>query len=140
MKRICKTCGGNDFYLFGACRVCSRFCVIKTVVRSQKKKSFKFSTTWFVRPLSETVKTQMRRAKNLGVIPKWFGEFDEFVMKEAVRLSRVRERLTGFKWEVDHIVPLQGGTVTGFHIGCNIQVIPKVVNMRKNSYYWEGMP
>jgi hypothetical protein len=84
--------------------------------------------------------TAKRHAAKLQRVPKWFGEFDEFVILEAAKLSKDREKATGFKWNVDHMVPLQGKTVSGFHIGCNIQVIPKIENIKKGNRSWPNMP
>jgi len=41
----------------------------------------------------------------------------------------------GFSWHVDHIIPLQGKTVSGFHTPQNLRVIPGVDNLRKNNRY-----
>jgi predicted GNAT family acetyltransferase len=45
---------------------------------------------------------------------------------------------TGVKHEVDHIVPLQGRRVTGFHVESNLQVIPKALNRAKSNRYAES--
>jgi hypothetical protein len=67
--------------------------------------------------------------------PSWYGEFDAFVMKEAHHLAKLREEITGFKWDVDHIIPLCGKQVSGLHVHNNIQVIPKSMNVQKHNKY-----
>lgn len=67
--------------------------------------------------------------------PAWYGELDAFVMKEAHHLAKLREEITGFKWDVDHIIPLCGKKVSGFHVYNNIQVIPKSMNVQKHNKY-----
>ena len=67
--------------------------------------------------------------------PSWYGEFDAFVMKEAHHLAKLREEITGFKWDVDHIIPLCGKKVSGLHVYNNIQVIPKSMNVKKHNKY-----
>jgi hypothetical protein len=67
--------------------------------------------------------------------PIWYSSFDEFVMKEAHSLARLREQITGFKWDVDHIIPLCGKKVSGLHVYSNIQVIPKSMNVQKHNKY-----
>jgi hypothetical protein len=74
-----------------------------------------------------------RRAIKLNATPIWFSCFDEFVVSEASRLAVERERMTGIKWHVDHIVPLQGKTVCGLHIGINLAVIPASANLQKGN-------
>jgi hypothetical protein len=67
--------------------------------------------------------------------PSWYGEFDAFIMKEAHNLAKLREEITGFKWDVDHIIPLCGKKVSGLHVYSNIQVIPKSINVQKYNKY-----
>jgi hypothetical protein len=67
--------------------------------------------------------------------PSWYGEFDAFVMKEAHHLAKIREEITRFKWDVDHIIPMCGKKVSGLHVYNNIQVIPKSINVRKHNKY-----
>ncbi len=74
-----------------------------------------------------------RRAKNK--CPQWDRDFTDFVFKEARLLAKQRERHTNFKWHVDHIVPLNGKIVSGFHVWNNFQVIPATLNVRKNNKY-----
>lgn len=72
-----------------------------------------------------------RKAAELSRTPGWFSEIDEFILVEASSLARQRQHATGFKWEVDHVVPLQGKLVSGLHIGNNLAVVPQVINRSK---------
>lgn len=72
-----------------------------------------------------------RRAAKIRATPSWYGEFDSFVIQEAFRLAHKREALTSIKWHVDHMIPLQAKTASGFHSADNIQVIPECLNVRK---------
>ena len=77
-----------------------------------------------------------RRAVEKRATPAWA---NMFFIAEAYRLARLRTKLTGIKWHVDHIVPLKGKTVCGLHVENNIQVIPAQVNVRKNNQLIEEM-
>ena len=58
---------------------------------------------------------------------------NEFFIEEAYVLARLRTRLTGCKYEVDHIIPLQGKNVCGLHVESNLQVIPAKHNKVKHN-------
>lgn len=74
-----------------------------------------------------------RRSQTLRATPRWYDEFDTFVISEAYRLCKLREHATGIKWEVDHIVPLQGKEVSGLHWHKNWRVVPQYVNRSKGN-------
>lgn len=60
-------------------------------------------------------------------------ELTGLVTREAHDLRKRRNRTTGFEWHVDHILPLKGKTICGLHIWSNLQVIPKVLNLKKGN-------
>ena len=65
--------------------------------------------------------------------PAWLDEDDIWMMREAYKLARMRTKMFGFSWHVDHILPLQGKTVSGLHVPTNIQVIPWLDNVKKHN-------
>lgn len=71
------------------------------------------------------------RAARLQSVPGWV---DEFAVSEIYRTAS----LMGL--EVDHIVPLRSPLVCGLHWEGNMQVIPRLENLRKNNYRWPDMP
>ena len=57
-------------------------------------------------------------------------ELDVFVLKEAILLAKLREKMLGTKWHVDHIIPVSKGGASSYD---NIQVVPALWNRRKSN-------
>jgi len=68
------------------------------------------------------------RTSKINRTPKWLSANDVWMMQEAYHLARLRTKMFGFKWHVDHVLPLQGKTVSGLHVPSNLLVIPAVHN------------
>lgn len=81
--------------------------------------------------------TRLRVARKLQATPAWA---NEFFIQEAYALAKLRERVCGGKWHVDHIVPLRSKLVCGLHTESNLCVIPAMENWRKNNKTWPDMP
>jgi len=71
--------------------------------------------------------------------PSWLTEDDYWVMQEAYDLAQIRSKMFGFKWHVDHVIPLRGKTVSGLHTPWNLQVIPGQQNRSKGNRLVEGL-
>ena len=78
-----------------------------------------------------TLKANLRatRAKQA----RFNDELSTLVFAEAHSLRKLRNEITGIEWHVDHIVPLKGRKVSGLHIWSNLQVIPKIQNLKKGN-------
>jgi hypothetical protein len=75
-----------------------------------------------------------RRAVLLKATPLWANtNAIKRIYAEADFLSKA----TGIKYEVDHIIPLQGKNVCGLHVVNNLQVIQMVHNRQKAIRYEE---
>ncbi len=81
------------------------------------------------------VKNMKRMAAKLNAIPKWLTSEDWWLIKEIYHLSNHRSKITGIRWSVDHIVPLQGKLVSGLHTPWNLQVIPSSINSAKHNSF-----
>lgn len=88
-------------------------------------------------PAKNTEKVRRRVAAKKQAFPEWA---NLFFIQEAYRLARLRSDMTGFKWHVDHIVPLHSQIVCGMHVEHNLQVIPGVSNCAKGNRHWPDMP
>ena len=79
----------------------------------------------------------LRRAKTRNATPGWA---NAFFIREAYALAKLREKVCGGKWHVDHIVPLKSKLVCGLHCESNLQVIPAKANVSKGNRHWPEMP
>ena len=75
------------------------------------------------------------RASTLKRMPKWLTATDKWMIKEAYHIATLRTKATGIIWEVDHIIPLQGKTVSGLHVPTNLQLMIKSENCSKGNKY-----
>ena len=73
-----------------------------------------------------------RRARKLNATPVWANQFN---ISEINHLAKLREKVTGFKWHVDHIVPLVSDKVCGLHWEANLRVIPATLNLKKHNNF-----
>ena len=76
-----------------------------------------------------------RRASKKTSIPKWVDKDEQFLIEEVYSLAKLRTKLTGTVWHVDHIVPLKNSRVCGLHTIYNLQVIPAKLNLQKGNKY-----
>lgn len=65
--------------------------------------------------------------------PTWLSADDLWIIKEAYALANIRKKIFKMAWHVDHIIPLQGKTVSGLHVPLNVQVVPAKWNLYKNN-------
>lgn len=75
------------------------------------------------------------RALRLLRVPSWLSQTDKCnindIYREAVRLTEV----TGVMHHVDHVIPLQGKTVSGLHVPANLQILTASANLAKGNNY-----
>jgi hypothetical protein len=76
-----------------------------------------------------------RRAAKLLRTPPWLTKEQRAEIEAVYVLCAERTRVTGIPHAVDHILPLQGRTVSGLHIAANLQIILASENCSKNNRY-----
>lgn len=76
-----------------------------------------------------------RRANQKSATPDWLTEEHNNQIKEIYKHARECEILTGDKYHVDHIIPLNGEKVSGLHVPWNLQVLPADINITKSNKY-----
>lgn len=88
-------------------------------------------------PEAAAMHAAARRARERRATPPWA---DKFLMREVYDLAARRTAVTGIEWHVDHVVPMNGDTVSGLHCEANLDVIPAKANLKKQNHYWPDMP
>lgn len=79
--------------------------------------------------------TRKRQAAKMQRTPKWLTESDHLRMKCIYQVADMRSKESDQKWHVDHIVPLQGRTVSGLHVPWNLRVIKAIENVSKGNRF-----
>lgn len=78
-----------------------------------------------------------RRGAKIERTPKWLDKEDFEIMEWAYEWAKELEEKYKVKFHVDHIIPLRGKLVSGFHCPENLQVIPAYDNLVKsNKFEW----
>jgi hypothetical protein len=72
-------------------------------------------------------------ATKLNATPSWLTEEHHEQIKLIYAHAKECEVLTGDSYHVDHIVPLQGESVSGLHVPWNLQVLPADLNIAKSN-------
>lgn len=76
-----------------------------------------------------------RYAKKIKATPKWANHSK---IKTLYEKAKWLESLTGLKYHVDHIVPLQGKNVCGLHCWNNLQILEASLNLSKRNKHPKG--
>jgi hypothetical protein len=74
-----------------------------------------------------------RRAAKKKRTPPWLTKDHMDAITALYNQAIWLTKITGVQWHVDHIVPLNGGNVSGLHIPNNLQVIPAKENLKKGN-------
>ena len=80
--------------------------------------------------------TAFRHTAKMQRMPKWLSAFDKLKIKCLYQVSAMYNRESNIEWHVDHIVPLQGESVSGLHVPWNLRVIPAIENIKKNNRFY----
>jgi hypothetical protein len=76
-----------------------------------------------------------RECSKMNRTPAWLTEEDNTHIKCLYSLAAMRNKYSGEKWHVDHIIPLQGKLVSGLHVPLNLKVVTATYNSRKYNTY-----
>lgn len=101
---------------------------------NNKDKYKKMSQEWKRRNRHKVVSYTVKRQNALKKrTPPWLSEDQVKEIEEYYWLSQDLKLVTGEKYHVDHIVPLQGEDVCGLHVPWNLQVLPSDINEKKGN-------
>lgn len=77
-----------------------------------------------------------RRAAVLQRTPAWA---DQTKIESFYEKARLLTEQTGIEHHVDHIIPLQGKTVSGLHVDTNLQILSAADNRSKSNRFQPGL-
>jgi hypothetical protein len=113
------------------CLECNRDRVKKYRLAGKANRTLEAQKYYKKHPHKCVARTAKYKAKKLQATLKWLTNEEYWLIDEIYELAQLRTKITGIKWEVDHIVPLTNSKVCGLHVPWNLQVITKYENARK---------
>lgn len=128
-KEICSK--AKKYYINNSNKIINR---IKKYTKDNLEKIYVYRKQWGKNNRGKTRSYNAKRhSQKLKATPKWltkehFKQIEEIYIK-AVKLTEE----TGIKYEVDHIIPLQGINVCGLHVPWNLQIITSTENRSKRN-------
>ena len=102
---------------------------------NKEKLKLKDATYRKTHPHKINARTRKRHAAKLNRTPPWLAMEDIQRMERIYEVAALCTKMSGFAWHVDHIVPLQGKTVSGLHVPWNLQIIPAKLNYAKHNKF-----
>lgn len=106
-------------------------------LRTKAKRNAR-SISWDLEnPHRASERRSQRRAAKLKRVPSWA---DRAKIAEIYAERKRIELETGLPHHADHMVPLQGKYVSGFHVENNLEILTDEANLRKGVAYWPDMP
>jgi len=114
------------------CLECNRIRVRYWRSKNNQKHRLQANRYYQKNPHKYTEHAAKRRVRVRNRFVSWA---DDFLISEVYHLSQLRTKLTNVNWEVDHIIPLSGETVSGLHVPENLRVITQFENRSKGNGY-----
>lgn len=87
--------------------------------------------------VAQRIAVRNYQARKRNAFPKWA---DRIIIKEIYEKAAKKTLETGIKHVVDHIVPLAGKNVCGFHVHNNLQILTNEENIKKFNHFddWQS--
>lgn len=107
----------------------------ESYAKHKDKRAIRNKNWRLANPHKITYYASARRSALAKRTPGWLTEKDFIEMQAFFIHAKDLEKLTGVIHHVDHIIPLRGRYVSGLNVPNNLQVLPAIVNLRKNNGY-----
>jgi hypothetical protein len=104
-----------------SCRKCDRARTRRWATENSERYKINAADGWARRHAAKQKRTIKLTAEQRGQIREIYAE------------CRQRNQNNPRAWHVDHIVPMNGKTVSGLHVPWNLQILPGSVNVRKSN-------
>lgn len=78
-------------------------------------------------------KTAKRHSEKLKRTPPWLTKQQLNEIADFYKQTKELEKIFGKKFEVDHIIPLQGKEISGLHVPWNLQILTRKENRKKRN-------
>ena len=77
-----------------------------------------------------------RRSAKLKRTPRWLTPSELERIQALYSIAAMFTRDSGIEHHVDHILPLQGTTVSGLHVYENLRIITAIENLKKSNKFY----
>lgn len=150
--KICSKCGETknltEFHkrtdrkigVASQCKVCEKIRKPKSVITAYNSKYYvknkeRFAEYQKVNSAVVNATAAKRRSAKLQRTPKWLTNEQHNQIKEFYKMAKELETVFPWKQHIDHIIPLQGDIVSGFHHPDNLQILSAKINAEKHNTY-----
>ena len=104
--------------------------------KNNSEKITQINKNWRLKNVASiNAKNRTRRASKNYRTPAWLTDIDYERIQNEYKLAYILTKVTGEKWEVDHVIPLQGEFVSGLHVPSNLKAIKAFENRSKHNRY-----
>ncbi len=109
---------------------------IKQYLINNKEKRKAAVKKWqLLNPHKNAAKQRRREAAKLKRTPEWLTTEHHAAINNMYWLAADLQKVSGEKYHVDHIVPLQGKHISGLHVPWNLQILPADMNCSKSNSF-----
>lgn len=128
------------------CGNCGKYALLDEMLKPKRTLDFLYDTCKACRPIKKRgqqrvdraksrANNQKARAKRLNRLPSWLTPAHYEEIELICEAAQAAQDLSGYKYNVDHIVPLEGDGVCGLHVPWNLQILLACENKNKGNKY-----